>query len=265
MYIFVINSSKKQYMKKFASLLVFIVLYSLTSCTFTESVTINDAGSGKFSFYMDGSRYMEMMPADSTANDEEHKNIDSTFTFKELFKTKSDSIARLPKEEQERLKKLESYKIIMKVNYEEKKMLYSMLTDFKKTTELENPLQTFGTVQAIADIGAADFLGSIIESKAYNSDISYGYDGKKFTRKATENKIKKENIITIDQEAVDMLKTFLESSTYKIEYHFPKAVKKISNEKAVFSEDRKSITLEYPFYEYMDNPDLLNIEVLFDK
>ena len=56
-----------------------------------------------------------------------------------------------------------------------------------------------------------------------------------------------------------------ESSKYVIKYHFPKPVKKVSNKTALFSEDRKTITIEYSFNEYMDNPDKLNFEVEFEK
>ena len=53
------------------------------------------------------------------------------------------------------------------------------------------------------------------------------------------------------------------SSNYIVKYHFAKPVKKVSNTSALFSEDRKTVTLHYPFSEYMENPEKLNLEVEF--
>jgi len=54
-----------------------------------------------------------------------------------------------------------------------------------------------------------------------------------------------------------------ESSKYIIKYHFPKEVKSVSNKQAMFSEDRKTITIEFPFNEYMKEPEKTNFEVVF--
>ena len=63
----------------------------------------------------------------------------------------------------------------------------------------------------------------------------------------------------------DMSKMIFASSNYIIKYHFPKRIKKVSNPNALFSEDRKSITIQYPFTDYMENPDKLNFDVEFEK
>jgi len=60
---------------------------------------------------------------------------------------------------------------------------------------------------------------------------------------------------------MEQMKMFMATSKYKIKYHFPKKIKKISNDKALFSQDGKSFTLEVGFLEYMDNPKILDIEV----
>jgi hypothetical protein len=52
-------------------------------------------------------------------------------------------------------------------------------------------------------------------------------------------------------------------SSFKVVYQFPKAVKKISMPNALYSDDRKTITIEYPLKDYMENPDKLNFEVEF--
>ena len=111
-------------MKIIKILFALVLLFNLTSCSITEKIIINDNGSGKFAYEIDGSQMMSMMgnafkdlgedEKDSKKkkkkNKEEEvvkasKNIDSTFTFKELFASKQDSIAKLSPEEQAKIKK----------------------------------------------------------------------------------------------------------------------------------------------------------------
>ena len=54
------------------------------------------------------------------------------------------------------------------------------------------------------------------------------------------------------------------SSTYKLNYHFPKPIKSVSNETAMFSADRKTVTIEYGFMDYIANPEALNLEVVLE-
>jgi len=96
-----------------------------------------------------------------------------------------------------------------------------------------------------------------------NSKLNYTYDGKKFTRKAIIDKQKLAE--KANDSAADMSKMIFASSNYILKYHFPKKIKKVSNPNALFSEDRKTITIQYPFTDYMDNPDKLNFEVEFEK
>ncbi len=54
---------------------------------------------------------------------------------------------------------------------------------------------------------------------------------------------------------------FYQQSNFKVVYQFPRAVKKISAESALFSADRKTVTIEYPLKDYMESPDTLNFDV----
>ena len=54
------------------------------------------------------------------------------------------------------------------------------------------------------------------------------------------------------------------SSRYKLNYHFPRPIKSVSNNQALFSDDRKSFALEFDFMETLKNPELLNVEVVLE-
>jgi hypothetical protein len=239
------------------------LLATLTSCTFTENMYINDNGTGKFSVDIDGSALMEMA-GDQLGNQmgaDAKKNVDSTFTFKQLIAEKQDSISKLSPEAQKEIKKLENFVFNIKMNGEQKQFLMNISTDFKSVNELQDILQSMSSLQKLegGNAPSTPFAG-LGDNK---SKLSYTYDGKKFTRKAIIDKQK------ITEKAADstadMSKMMFASSNYIIKYHFPKPVKKVSNPNALFSDDRKTITIQYPFTDYMENPDKLNFDVEFEK
>ena len=252
-------------MMKIYKLLSFsFLLVTLTSCTFTENIYVNDNGAGKFSVDMDGSSLMAMAgdQIGSQMGTDAKKNIDSTFTFKQLLEEKKDSIAKLSPEAQKELKKLENFVVNTKMNSEKKEFLMTLSTDFKNVNELQDILQTMSTFQKLEQGGstATPFGGNFGNN---NSKLNYAYDGKKFIRKAIIDKQKLAE--KANDSAADMSKMIFASSNYILKYHFPKKIKKVSNPNALFSEDRKTITIQYPFTDYMDNPDKLNFEVEFEK
>ncbi|MFB9110228.1 hypothetical protein [Flavobacterium gyeonganense] len=251
-------------MKLYKLLSFSFLLSTLTSCTFTENITINDNGTGKFSVDMDGSSLMAMAGDQMTQQmgAEAKKEIDSSFTFKQLFEAKKDSIAKLSPEVQKELKKLENFVVNTKMSSEKKEFLMTLSSDFKNVNEMQDILQTLSVLQQLEKGGnASSPFGSNFGNN--NSKLSYTYDGKKFSRKAVIDT--KKLAEKAKDSAPDMSKMIFASSNYILKYHFPKKIKKVSNPNALFSEDRKTITIQYPFTDYMDNPDKLNFDVEFEK
>lgn len=242
-------------------LFVFSILV-LTSCTFVEEIDIQPDGSGKYHMDMDGSSLMSMMPKDSLKNE---KNVDSIFSMKKIIEEQKDSIAKLPKEEQERIKKMENFKMRMLMNYDSKQFLFSMNTDFKNVSDLQDAFANLNAVQGMnktKDKGnpLSDAQGGNFANN--NSVLTFSYDGKKFIRKVTVvNKAVKPEV----KDSVDPYKMIYDASKYVLKYHFPKKVKRITVPSALFSQDRKTITIEYPFKEYMDHPERFSFEVEFEN
>jgi len=243
-------------------LFLLLVVFSFVSCTFTEEITINTDGTGKYNLDMDGSAFMAMMPKDSVGGKKE-KAIDSTFSFKQLFEEKKDSIAKLPKEQQEKIKNLEKFNMRMLMNYETKKFFFSMNTDFNSVTELQDVMDNMSELNRLGKTNTDIVSNPLSGSSMFGTNsakISYFFDGKKFSRKAL---VDKEALKEMNVDSLEQYKMILESSKYILKYHFPKAVKSISNKTALFSEDRKTITIEHTFNEYMKEPEKLNFEVVF--
>lgn len=245
-------------------LLIAILLTTLTSCTFTENITINENGSGKYVVDMDGSALMAMAGDQLAASMSENqtKNIDTTFTFKQVFEEKKDSIAKLPIETQKELKKLENLTVDMKMNAEQKEFLFAMKSDFKNVNELQDVMKTLQTLQKLdkkSDEESPLGMGGSFANN--NSAVNYAYSGKKFSRSVTI--LPKETNLK-EEDSLGMYKMIFASSNYVLKYNFPKRIKKVSNADALFSEDRKSVTVQYPFTDYMENPKKLELVVEFE-
>ena len=248
-------------MKALKITLLFLVMLSFTSCKITEDIYINEDGSGKFLVNLDASGMMEMTPKDSLATDV-GKQVDSTFTFQKFFEDNKDSISKLSPREKERIEKLKRFSVNMKVNSAENVFNFSMFTDFKTVVDLQdgitslndlNRLNKGKTELSILDMGSFD---------ANKTIVRYSYVGKKFTRKAQIlDFIKTKPVDSINNTSFKMI---TEASVYILKYHFPKKVKKVSNSTAKFSEDRKTITIEFPLNEYVENPKKLDLDVEFE-
>lgn len=262
---------------KLLSALFFV--FSFSSCTITEKMILNENGSGKFAYNIDGSKMMSMMgsafkgesnDAKKDKKDKKGKVIDSTFTFKELLASKKDSIAKLTPEEQGKIKKMEKFIMHMEMDEEKGIMNYSMFTDFNSISELQDLMSPLQSMKSLTPGGGSKIMGANAGLPEDNSSTKFYYDGKSFKKSVAKIKNKKEEEKTEAASEDDLGGKMKESmemiygqSSFKVVYQFPKSVKKISIPYALYSDDRKTITIEYPLKEYMENPDKLNFEVEF--
>lgn len=230
----------------------------LTSCQFSENIYINEDGSGKMSLIFDGSDLMKMS-GDSTQISE--KPIDSIIVFKEFLKEKKDSIAQLSFEEQESLKSLEGFTMHTKIDSENQEMTVDMFTDFKNVEELQNAMAAMSKANSLGKKEDEDNPFSSFGNSAA-TEMEYSFNKGVFKRKATlVNKELHQQVLDSIGEAEMMFA----SSSYVLNYHFPRPIKSVSNENALFSADKKSFKLEISFLEYIKNPEVLNLEVELEK
>lgn len=247
-------------MNKIIWILLGILLTTATSCEFSENIYINENGSGKMEFTFDASEMMKMT-GDELAKQTEEK-VDSTFTFKEFFEEKKDSISQLPKEEQEALRSLENFSLHMLMDPASKTMAFDLFTDFKDVDELQDMLSAMTKIQSLGDKEAAGGSNKFASLGQETSELKYSFNGRKFTRKT---KIIDKDLHQRMVDSLSEMAMIYESSTYKLNYHFPRPIKSVSNETALFSEDRKTVTVEFGFMEYIKNPEALNLEVILEK
>lgn len=254
-------------MKQFFTFLACVFAMLLTSCQFSENIYINEDGSGKMEFSMDASEMMEMVSqmGDGESAKGMDKAMDSTIVFREFIEANKDSIATLTAEEQKKIKSLEDFTMHMSMDPETKEMLFDLSLEFKNASELQDMFKAMNNFSNLQGQGGSptNSASSPFASMGNDgsTDVSYAFDGTTFKRSAKI--IDKE----AHQTAVDSLgqsEMMFGASKYKINYHFPRAVKSFSKEGAMFSEDRKTVTFEVGFLDALKDPELLDFEIVLE-
>jgi hypothetical protein len=237
-------------------IIVLITTVTLTSCQFTERLDIKENGSGVYSLEMDMSAMMGAMKqmGDSTKTDEDLKVMDTVIRFKDILEEKKDSIAKLSKEEQASLKALEDLKIHMMVDEKNGKMVSDFIFEFNSINELGNIQEKITKAQSVKD-------GKEKDAPSTDTEVKYSYNGKKFTRKVIKKKMTAEEKEAY-KKSMEQSASFLDGSSYKLIYHFPKAIKSTTYKGATFSDDRKTMYIQTDMKNITENPKLLEFEVI---
>lgn len=240
-----------------------LLLFSLIStlligCQFTETMVLNEDGSGTMRVEVNMN---EMMAMGAMGGDTEKVKIDTIVKMKDFLEEKKDSISQLSKEDQLKLKKLENYVVHVKMDSENSEMLYTVSTQFKSVSEANDILNGLEQASNMMPKDSEDDTGKD-DSTAEIIGVNYSFDKGIFKRDAYIKDKKKH------QQEVDSLKqseAFLGSVMYSLKYTFPKPIKKVSDPAATLSKDKKTLTLTKSFVEYFKNPDLLDLEVEVGK
>ena len=236
-------------------LLLLLVVVMFTACQFTETLVIQEDGTGRVSMNIDMKEMMAMgqsMDMDSTMI-----KIDSTVAFKTFLEEKKDSIAKLPKEEQEKLMKLKDYKLRTFMDPETSEFFIDVFVDFSSIEEANNLMSSIN--QASSLIPSTPGGGEV--SSDPSSDvigIRYEYSNNTFTR---DSYIKDEAMYQKQKDSLQSAEMFMSSMNYKLKYTFPKKIKSSSIEDASYSLDGKTIIVEKNFLDYFKNPDVLDLQV----
>ncbi|HLT53611.1 MAG TPA: hypothetical protein VKZ97_06960 [Flavobacteriaceae bacterium] len=242
--------------------LLSLVLISFTSCQFSEDLYINEDGTGKMEFSFNGDQLMQMAGDEMAKGEKE--SIDSTLVFKDFLNQKEDSIAALSAEEQAKLKALEPLSMKMLMNPQEKKMLFSVLTDFKDVNQLQDMMQAMKTMSQL-DKPKEENTVEVNPLDAFDTgeltQLSYSMKGNTFMRSLVITDKEQYKTVTDSLEQATMM---FAGSTYTLNYHFPRKIKSVSNEAAVIAEDGKSVSVEYEFIKYLTDPESMNLEVVLE-
>ena len=234
-----------------------VLAFVITSCQFTETMVLNEDGSGRMAIEMDLS---EMMAFGGMETDSVPVKMDTLISMKKFLEEKKDSIATLSLAKQKKLKETENYNVHMTMDSETSSMFVDVYVDFKDVKEANNLMN--GLNQGSNFVPGVSMDGAEGEEEKEESPEVVGID---FSFK---NGVFKRDAYIIDekqhQQEIDSMKSaevFMSSMKYKLKYTFPKKILRSSVEDATYSLDGKTIELERNFIDYMKDPNVLDLEV----
>ncbi|MAU17578.1 MAG: hypothetical protein CMH46_18785 [Muricauda sp.] len=236
-----------------------IIIALVYSCNFTEEIHLKEDGSGRLSISFDGSEMMDMAGDEMAKTDE--KAIDSIISFKDFLEEKKDSIAQLPKDEQEKLKKLEPFSMRMVMDPEKSVMMFDLFSEFKNVNEVNDAFSAFQDASSIGGKTNPQ-QGPMKPSEQQPTEVNYTFKKNRFTRTA---KIVDQELFQQQLDSLQGAEMFLSGSTYTLKYHFPRKIKSTTAEAATFSQDGKTLIYEVNFMDMMKNPSVLDLEVELEK
>lgn len=261
-------------MRKIAILL--LVLICCHSCQIQEEITFNKNGSGTYQMVFDMSEMMKMGDFNDTLPAK--PPVDSLITFATFLDEKKDSIAQLPKKERDELEMLRPLKFAMNMNEAEQQMKMNLIYDFEKLEdiskfaqviekanikelqELSNPMTGLNPDGSTDSVPQQNGFSDVFSmAKQFNTTFSKRKFSRAITREAREEiMVKKDTAIKEDDPFVDMIR-------FKQVYRFPYKVKSVSNKNARILSDFKGIEIEANMFDFNNDPEFFNVEVVFEK
>lgn len=247
-------------MMYFKLLYFLLIVILFTGCQFNEEIVLNEDGSGTMNIEINLDALMEI--TQGMSDEKKETKLDTVIYIKDFLEEKKDSITTLSMEEQQKLKKLELYKIQIQADSEEMMMRYKVIGDFKNVEEMNGITEAVGKIGEIVPTG----MGSIQNKPDENSEdligVKYSFKNNVFRRISY---IKDEKLHKQQIDSMQSIEGFLGTSQYSLQYIFPKKIKRTSNPNVEISSDRKSVNVRALFFDYFKNPELLNLEVELEK
>jgi hypothetical protein len=262
-------------MKKLVLVALLVVLFS--SCNVTESIVINENGSGKFLVtYNMGDAMKAMTSAMGSENSEQKESgqlMDTTMVFADIMEMYKDSIAALPEEKRLAMEAVKDMFMTMQMDEKEGIMDMGIGLNFESIEDLKGINEKLKKVQSLnAQSDQVDALkensplGSFMGNE--NNNVSYDLQNNLFTRVSSVANLEDSNDESLDgvfddtaesnQEFID----YFENAFYTVKLTFPRVVKSVSLENAELSEDGKTVTYKTNWVAYLKNPKLLDVNVV---
>lgn len=247
-------------MKKISLLLIAAVL--LVSCQITERFYLNENGSVKYETELNFSDMMGFVYDEATKDSLRQIGefpIDTLINFADLENFDQLNSDTISDAEREFMKSMDKTKVRMVMNDTEGKMVIGI--EEKSVESFNSYLKKLNESLARLEKEDPKAAGELAQSGMMKS-MEIKFDGKSFQR--ISNNHMDGVFDEMDDSTAEATKQMMSMFQYKMEYHFPKKVKSSTIENASFSIDGKTMTVDVPMSEIMENPEKYNFKVEFE-
>lgn len=242
---------------KMKSITFLLLIILSASCQVTETLHINQDGSGtiEVSEVREENSYMQLAKEEYAKEDIYR---DTTYVFKDYFSKYAETFARTSKEDQNVYLRYADVKVHIKKSSNEKDFRAIISQNFKNATDIVDLYK----VEDYADNIKNNYA---LSAEEHYYKVSYSFIGNRFNRIV---KITDSIFLKRDFDQIEVYKTNFKGpkliQTYVLDYHFPRKIESISNPLAQISADRKSLLLEFLLTDCLQNPTITNLEVVLE-
>ena len=245
-------------MKKLHLLFIALLSILITSCQFTEEITINKNGTGKYNLNVDMGGMMSSMSGlkENDSIESEPEKLDTIIHIKDILEMKKDSISKLSTADKEILNAIGDMKMQIRMDEAKDVMLMDFILDFKNISEIDDIRKKMEKAQQIQENKGED------KEQIENHVVEYSFNKKKFERKVIMKELTAEEQEKFDENQ-GQYNMFLSGSKYKLIYNFPKKIKKVNYPNVTYSSNHKTMIIEVNMDSLLKNPQLLDLKVTF--
>lgn len=238
-----------------------LLLISFVSCQITERMYLSESGMVKQESEIDFSAMMSIV---FTPEKIDSMRLVGEFPIDTILSIADSGLSPVSNEgtsaaENEFTKSFDKTKVRMIMNESGGKfIIFNDEMSVKDFNSYQKKIQeAYKKFEANDPESASSFAQS-----GYNTILEYKYNDKEFEKISLTKQMNLDDLAT-DSSGFSM-KDMLSLYTYKIEYHFPKAVKSTTLKDAQISEDGKTITADIPMGDLLENPQNYNFKVEFE-
>jgi hypothetical protein len=238
-----------------------LLLQFAISCQVTETLHFNKDGSGTIIIdQMRDIHFMEKMSAmKNQASTNTETFIDSTYVFGDYIKKYESNFIKYSPADQKVFKKF--------ANATVRKVENAYNKEYRTTIS-----QQFITAKEIADLSKIQEYADDIKNnyslaaEEHYYTVDYLFESLVFKRIV---KISNQDFLKAEIEKIDGYKKKLQKynpiETFVLKYSFENIIKSVSNPAAVVGVDKKSMVLEFKLSDCLQNPEITNLEIVFEE
>ncbi len=235
-------------------------LICATSCQVTETIQFNKDGSGTIT--IDQMRDVHFMEKMSAMNNETLPKsevfVDSSYVFGDLIKKYEINFNKFSQADQKLFRKFANATVRKIENSYNKEFRTTITQQFAAANEIADLLK----IQEYADDLKNNY--SLAAEEHYYT-VDYLFEGLVFKRIV---KISNQDFLKAEIEKVEGFKKQLQKynplQSFVLKYSFDNQIKSVSNPAAVIGVDKKSLVLEFKLSDCLQNPEITNLEVVFE-
>lgn len=236
------------------------MFFSATSCQITETILINNDGSG--TVFIDKVRdenfFQRIESINKIIQDDAEIFVDTTYIFSDIIKKHAKTFYLATEKDQ---------KVFLKyLNVKVQTIKNSYIKENRQRIS-----QNFSNTNQIADLYKTnEYISDIINNYALAAEehyyaVSYNFDGTVFNRvvKITSDDFHKKEIENVDN-YMKQLMPYKPVQNYTLNYTFPRKIKSVSNKNAKISDDKTTLTANFLLSDCLKNPEITNLEVVLE-